>query len=274
MKTLAEFKANEINALSYTDFVGLLNQWNVPPGSLSTISKWRVFSNLNASSNLLEVACTTGFSSRELALSSQCKATGVDVSEMSIKAAQKNKVGYAANANLEYYVHDGCTFKGENKYSHVVIGAALKFFPEPQKLVSHIISLMDDEGYLLASPFYINEPIPADLVERFRGVFGIRPTTEGYKDVMQLYKGWEVIYQDHMDIYPETESELEHYCDGTVKRQLKEDGVTSNEIFDVCYKRLLEIKHMSNLLRPYQKYTTLVLRYRKSIYPDRYIELF
>ena len=63
-----------VKSISYTDFVGLINQWNVLPGSYNTLSKWANFSGLNKKSRLLEVACTTGFSSRELALLSGCSA--------------------------------------------------------------------------------------------------------------------------------------------------------------------------------------------------------
>jgi len=274
MKKLNELTVSNIKSLSYTDFVGLINQWNVPPGSLSTVNKWRVFSDLNKDSNLLEMACTTGFSARELALSTGCRAVGVDISEASVKAANRNKAAYAPDAKLEYHVGDAASYKENEPFSHIVVGAALKFFPDPYKVLSHAVSLFDKTGYVLASPFYIHEPIPDDLIQRFKAVFGITPTTEGYKDIMDVYKGLEIVYQDHTKIYSETEAELKHYCEGTVARQLKEDGVDSSEIFDVCYDRLLEIKRMSNLLRPHQSYTTLVLRYRENIYPNRFIELF
>lgn len=274
MKKLKELNVSDIKALSYTDFVGVINQWNVPPGSLSTVNKWRVFSDLNKDSNLLEMACTTGFSARELALSTGCRAVGIDISAPSVETARKNKEAYAPNARLEYHVGDACEYKGKDPFTHIVLGAALKFFPDPYKALAHAASLFDGEGYVLASPFYIHEPIPDDLVQRFKSVFGITPTTEGYKDIMDVYKGLEIIYQDHTKIYSETESELKHYCESTVARQLKEDGIDNSEIFDICYERLLEIKRMSNLLRPHQSYTTLVLRYREHIYPNRYIELF
>lgn len=274
MKKLKDLNASDIKALSYTDFVGLINQWNVPPGSLSTVNKWRIFSNLNESSNVLEMACTTGFSARELSLLSGCRAVGIDISAPSVDTANKNKKAYAPNARLEYHVADACMYREEKYFTHIVLGAALKFFPDPYKALSHAVSLFDGEGYILASPFYIHEPIPNDLVQRFKSVFGIAPTTEGYKDIMDVYKGLEIIYQDHQKIYSETESELEHYCESTVKRQMKEDRINDSQIFDACYHRLLEIKSMSNLLRPYQSYTTLILRYRDFVYPNRYIELF
>ncbi len=42
--------------LSYTDFVSFVNQWNVLPGSYSTLSKWAVHSKMDKKSRLLEVA--------------------------------------------------------------------------------------------------------------------------------------------------------------------------------------------------------------------------
>ena len=33
----------EIKKLNYTDFLSLVDQWNVPPGSISTINEWAVF---------------------------------------------------------------------------------------------------------------------------------------------------------------------------------------------------------------------------------------
>lgn len=274
MQKISLLTPNEIANLSYTDFVGLINQWNVPPGALSTINKWKTFSNLDCHSNILEIACTTGFSSRELALLSNCSGVGIDVSHASIDAANKNKKNYAPDIKIEYKHFDAYLYKDNIKFTHIILGAALKFFPDPQRLLTHIMSMIEHEGVFLASPFYIQAPIPTDLINRFKAVFGIKPTTEGYKDVMQVYKGLEIIYQDQMEIHQETDSELKHYCESTISRQLKEESIDKEEIFNICYHRLLEIKTMSNLLRPYQKFTTLVLRYRENIYPQRYIELF
>ncbi len=78
MRKKQEITPEFIKQLSYTDFVGFINQWNVLPGSYSTLSKWAIYSRMNKNSRLLEVACTTGFSSRELAYAErhrqpQCK---------------------------------------------------------------------------------------------------------------------------------------------------------------------------------------------------------
>ncbi len=263
-----------INSISYTDFVGLINQWNVLPGSHTTLSKWRVYSQLDGNSRLLEIACTTGFSSRELALQSGCKCEGIDISEKSVAMANYNKERYAPSANLSYRVADGYTFASMNKFTHIVVGAALGFFPDPKKMLDHCISLLQDGGYILASPFYVVGTIPNDLIERAQTVFGITPTQVPYKEIMKHYKDLEIIYEDRNELIQETEEDLMHYCTSTINRAVDMLNVTDISIRDAMYERLYSIKKMSNDLRPYQRYCTLVLKYRSDVYPDRYVELF
>ena len=35
----------EIENMSYTEFVGFINQWNVLPGAHDTLTKWKFFQN-------------------------------------------------------------------------------------------------------------------------------------------------------------------------------------------------------------------------------------
>lgn len=263
-----------INNISYTDFVGLINQWNVLPGAHSTLSKWRVFSDLSKDSHLLEIACTTGFSSRELAIQSGCIGEGIDISQNSVAMANYNRDTYAPGSSLSYSVEDAYRFQSKTKYSHIVLGAALGFFPDPEKMLEHCVELLMDGGYILASPFYVTEPIPQDLITRAQRVFNITPTTVTYKEIMNQYRNLEIVYEDRNELIQETEEELVHYCSSTVNRAIKMLGIFDKKVEQTIYDRLYEIKKMSNDLRPYQRYSVLVLRYRSDVYPNRYVELF
>ncbi len=265
---------DQINNLSYTDFVGLINQWNVLPGGYNTLSKWIMYANIDNHSKILEVACTTGFSSREIALQTNCEGIGFDISEASVKTAQYNKDKYAPNININYQTEDGYKFQTNTKFTHVIFGAALRFFPDPQQMLKLSLSFLEDEGFILASEFYAVEKIPDELIKRAQDIFNITPTEINYKEVMKIYEGLDVIYEDRNIIFQETEEELNHYCQSTINRACKMLKITDNDVIDVMYQRLYKIKEMSNLLRPYQNYNVLVLRYRSKIYPNRYFELF
>lgn len=82
------------------------------------------------------------------------------ISKEAIKAAKENKEKYAKEIKVNYFVKSIYKFKTKEKFSHIVIGAGLKFFSCPNKVLKKSISLLKDGGYILASPFYIRSPIP------------------------------------------------------------------------------------------------------------------
>ena len=97
----------QINDMSYPDFVGYINQWNVLPGAYVTLSKWATFSRMNEKSRILQFACTTGFQSRELAILTGCSGKAFDLSEQAVEMAVYNRDHYAPNAKIDYFVADG-----------------------------------------------------------------------------------------------------------------------------------------------------------------------
>jgi len=176
---------------------------------------------------------------------------------------------------MEYIHANADLFDPKEKFSHVVVGAALKFFPDTTHTIKRITSLyLEDGGILFASPFYITKSIPEKLVKQAKLVFEIDITMENYKDIMQTYSGFEILYEDRCPIVQETKNELNHYCKSTIDRASKMRNISDPALRKVMYERLMGIKLMSNALRPYQMYSVLVLRYRSSIYPNRYTELF
>ena len=272
---MIQFSNKEISEMSYTDFVGFINQWNVLPGAYNTLNKWGVFSRIDNKSRVLELACTSGFSLRELANMFNCSGVGIDISKESVQSAIFNKDMYNPNLNIEYSVDNGDSYENKEKFTHVVVGAALKFFPNPEHTIKRIVNnYLEDGGCLLVSPFYAVSDVPDSLFKECQRVFGIDITNTSYKDNMKLYKDFEIIYEDKNPLVKETEEELAHYCESTINRACEMRNISDQTTKQIMYERLMEIKKMSNALRDYQNYSTLVLRYRKNIFPNRYTELF
>lgn len=274
MKKNEDLSIELVRSISYTDFVGLINQWNVLPGAYVTLSKWIQFSKIDSRSKILEIACTTGFTSRELALMTGCSGLGFDISKASVHMAKYNKRKYAPKIKIEYICQDGYSFNSKDKYTHIIFGAALRFFPDPVKMLEKSLKFLVNEGFLLSCEFYTTKPIPKGLIEKAQKVFNITPTETPYKEVMKIYKGLEIIYEDRNIIIQETPEEIAHYCTSIVNRACNMLKINDKKIYRAMYYRLCEIKEVSNLLRPYQNYNVLVTRYRKSTYPNRFIELF
>ena len=260
--------------MPYADFVGLINQWNVLPGAYNTLSKWAVYGRIDKTSRILEVACTTGFSSRELSIMTGCKGVGFDVSKLAVSRARYNQKKYAKTNRISYLHADGKLFNAEGKFSHIIVGASLKFFSNPEIILKKCNQWLLDGGYLLASPFYTTRAIPDQLLKKARSVFGITPTTATYKEILASYRNYEIIFEEQNTITQETPEEIADYCDATVTRACDMLKIQDARVRNALYNRIHAVRAMSNELRPYQKYVVLVLRYRRSTYPYRYVELF
>lgn len=273
-KISSVLSVDNVCSMSYTDFIGLVNQWNVLPGSYVSLNKWRHFGDINSKSNILEVACTTGFSSRELAYMTGCKGIGFDISAPSIEQAKLNKKIYKKKIDIEYVVSDGYAFKTKVKFSHIIVGAALRFFSDPANMLMRLISVLQEPGYILATEFYTVKPIPKKLIKDAQGTFGITPTTIAYKEVMKIYESLEVVYEDRNIPVQETDAEINYYTKSTIDRACARLKITDKVIYNAMFDRLKKIKQVSNALREYQGYNVLVLRKRSETYPNRYTELF
>lgn len=266
-----------IRGLSYPDFVGLINQWNTPPGSYTTLSKLAAFSRMDEDSHLLEVGCSTGFSSRELSVISHCSGIGFDLSENSIEMANYNKKRYSPEIGISYEIADGYSFKPQDKFTHIMVGGNLTFFSDPEKMLARCIEMLKDGGYLLATPYYGTQPIPQELAQRMHDTLGISLkafSSFAYKEIMKLYNKFEILYEDRNTLVQETEEELSYYCKSIIARACEIQTVDSQEISTAMYDKLLAIRKLINESRRYQEYCVLVLRYRKSVYPHRYVGLF
>jgi hypothetical protein len=91
---------------------------------------------------------------------------------------------------------------------------------------------------------------------------------------MKLYNKLEILFEEHNSLTEETDEELHYYCKSTVDRACQILHVNDEDTYNAIYDRLFDVKKMSNDLRRYQRYVVLVLRYRKSVYPNRFVELF
>ena len=265
----------DLKKMSYTEFISYAHQWNIPPGSLTTISEWATFARINENSRVLEIACTTGFSGREIASLTGCKVVGIDICPDSVERAIFNAKLYGKGLSLEYVCGDAREYKSDKKFTHIILGAALGFFDEPEKLIANLNELLVDGGMILVSPYYLKgDKLPDALIDRTKKVIEINPTNFDYTTAIKLYENYEVLYENRKDIIPETCEQMKKYSRDTINMACKLNGITDNEIRDYMYKRMYEIKDVCNELHKYFGYSIIVLRYRKNIYPNRFIELF
>ncbi|MBR7825807.1 class I SAM-dependent methyltransferase [Actinospica sp. MGRD01-02] len=261
-------------AASYPDFVAMINQTNVMPGAFATINDWALHARMSANSTLLDVACTTGFTSRELARITGCRALGFDLSANAIALARYNHLQSGRATDVEYVQADGMDFAPGRSFSHIAVGAALGFFPDPPGMARRLVDLLEDGGHILAAPFWCDYELPEEVQTLRRDIFGITSPMETRADALDLFRGLDVIYQADHTLTPETDEQVAHYCYSTIERVCHDAEIRDPRVKEAMTERLKSVKNATNRLRAHQRYSVFVLRYDATTYPHRYVELF
>lgn len=271
----------EVDDLSYTQFVSLINQTNNPPDSYAALNQWRIFSNLSDKSVILELASTTGFSSRELVLETGARAVGLDICEYSIERANSNaKQAGLPHDKLKYEVFNALNLNSKNDtndYTHLIIGASLKFIGanNSSNFFKTVFAGVNRRIYILSSEFYARVDLPEAVIKKCKNEFDLTPTTSSYKDVMKPYSGLRKTYEFQLEHRPETEEETIFYCDSTINRFAAEFNLAvDSPVVKSAHTRLARIKESANILRPYHSSVTLVHEYVPEEFGKRFTELF
>jgi SAM-dependent methyltransferase len=267
-----ELTVSQVEAMPYSDFVATINQTNVPPGAYSTLMDWKLYSGLRDDSRLIEVACSTGFTSRELAGLAGCVAHGFDLSPAAIERAVQNAGARARDGRLRYDVCDGYDFRPLWSPTHVAVGAALGFFPDPDRMMDRILSWFDQPGYVLGADFSYRDP-SEEAVRLRRDTFGIVGQMRQAEDVHKIYEGLNLYFCRSYTPLIETPGDIASYCTATIRRFVEQSGGVASDVAKAAYERLLGIKRATNTLRRFQTYHIFVYHHEGGRQP-RYVELF
>ena len=158
-------------------------QVNTPPGSYLTIKEWARNSFVSHRSTVLEIGCSTGFISIEMARYTGAKCIGVDLHEGSIAAARYN---------VDKHIEDKVSFRQgdagnlpfvDNFFSHVVISGHLPFI-QPDKRKEHVaeaLRVIKPWGYMLVALYYYHTSPPKKLVDEFNAKISTKLSSDDTK---------------------------------------------------------------------------------------------
>lgn len=245
-----------IEKLSYPDFVALIGQKNTPPGGTATVQKWIRYSNINSKSFLLDLACTTGFSSRIASIATGSTAYGIDVSMAAIKIANL-EAQQEAKDKLQYIVNDAshlCFL--DDTFTHILAGGTFAFFQNRQRCLNECHRVLKKGGYLCTSNFFYHTSPPLELLEKVKGAIGFPP------DPNWSHSFWLQFFESFFSLKKIETLSLAIADPATLERQVHaqifNQSVTlakdNDQIKTACFKRLLAIRMTLNEHRKYQKY--------------------
>lgn len=247
-----ELSSSEILNLSYPDFVAFLEQENSPPGAEYTLDYWSREGQVNSSSFVFDLACTTGFSLRRASVKTGCTGIGLDISRKAVVQAN----AFAKRDGLEgvQFIHGDAIslpFK-DSLFTHVFGGSNFSFIQKRELGLLEVARVLRTNGILCVSNYcYVKKPT-MEVLNSVESVIGFRPSEGWTEEYWNTFLSSKFALFKSKDLILPKNSDEEIYA--SIDQQLKKiEGKLNQEQRDTCRGRIFKIRSVLNEHRDFQK---------------------
>jgi ubiquinone/menaquinone biosynthesis C-methylase UbiE len=258
----------EIEKLSYTDFISLIREENRPPGGKKTVREFLINSFVNAKSNVLEVGCTNGFTTLEIARTIGCKSYGIDINPKSLENAKRR----ICNERTKFIYGNAYNIPFKDRsFDLVVCSNATSFMDDKDKAISEYERVVRTWGFIAVSPMYYLKKPSKKIVKKVSDIIGTKIEIRSKEEWLNLFKskGLEIYYCKDYKFNFKSESEIKKYIEKSLdKRHLR---TISEETLNKIKSRWHDTIRVFNENLSYVGYSVILLRKRGE--PEE-IELF
>lgn len=243
---------SEIFELSYPDFVAYLEQENTPPGADFTLQYWLSEGQISASSYVLDLACTTGYSLRRASQKARCSGLGLDISKQAV--IQANAFAKMENLDSVQFIHGDASklpFR-DGLFSHVFGGSNFSFIQERGKALEEVYRVTMPSGFLCVSNYCYTQKPSASMLDEVEKAISFRPSEDWTEDYWFefLSKRFALFKSQDLSLPLNTDEEI----NTSINRQLDRNSKNlNNEERAAFQERLFKIRNVLNEHRRYQK---------------------
>ena len=257
----------DIEQMSYTDFIALLDETNRCPGGKKTIRRIRELIRIDDKTNILDIGSNTGFTSLELARITPAKISGIDISESCVGQAKKSlsEDTESVRSRVTFQVASAYNIPSPDyNFDLIMVGGATGFMDDKSKAIREYLRVLRSWGFLVMSPLTYHTQPPQQIVDEISRIIGtaIRPmTTEDWVNtVSEFTKDFELYFNETHKLSPRTSGEINEYVDYFMKKD--HIKILSETVKDAIKKRWLSILKVFNENHKYLGYSIIVFRKR------------
>lgn len=187
--------------MHYADLIGRLAVENLPCGGVQTVRYWVHSGGIDASSHVLDLACSTGFSIRTVSQWTGCTGCGLEISDEAVQSARG--MMRRSGADLEIIRGDAeCLPFDVGQFSHILAGSVFGFFRRPDSALRECARVLRPLGKLCTSTFFYHSSPPNSLLDKVERAAGFRPRTSWTKAY------WAKFYSQEFELVASEDVEL------------------------------------------------------------------
>lgn len=190
MKNPGDITVQEVNNLSYTDFIALIRETNRCPGGKDTIRRVIQNSFVNRESRILEIGSNTGFTSLEVAHLIKCRVDGIDVSKNCVLEA-KNKLSQdteEVKKLVNFQVGSAYEIPfDDDTFDLLIGGGATSFMDKKSKAVSEYIRVVKPWGFISVTQLFYAKKPPTRVVGAVSEAIGVKISPWGMDQWLSIF---------------------------------------------------------------------------------------
>jgi ubiquinone/menaquinone biosynthesis C-methylase UbiE len=254
-----DISVEEIETMSYVEFISFIEEINRPPGGLTTVYQWIQNCFINKDDLLLEVGSNTGFTSVEIARITKCNIIGIELVEDAIQVA-RNWVKQENLCNVDFLSGnvEKLVFDNEH-FTKIICGGALSFVENRRKAIKECWRVLKNGGMLGASPFYYTQKPPKALIDQLSFILSSKIELWDQSYWLNLFSenGFEIYFQKDFSAPTTSKEQIEQYANNVVECNLNNLSNTKKE---VVKKRIANIMLLFNENHNYLGYSVICMR--------------
>lgn len=264
----------DINSLSYTDFISLLKEENRPSGGKASIRTIAQNAFITEGKKVLEVGCTNGFSSIEIQRLTGCEVVGIDINENSVNNANKRVQEYKLNKDKISFVvasADNIPFE-DNIFDLIICGNALSFIDNKEEAMKEMIRVLKPSGFLSMIPIWYYEEPRMEVIKKVSDVLGfdIRCTKEF--DWLEFPKknGLELYFYETYSFDNKNENDVDEYINSFFSQKPELNKLDDKIVYEIKkrWKKIILVFNENLQLTAYS-----IMLMRKNIVEEE-VEMF
>ncbi|MDP9583669.1 UNVERIFIED_ORG: ubiquinone/menaquinone biosynthesis C-methylase UbiE [Burkholderia contaminans] len=255
-----ELSPEDVKRLSYNELIGIVKETNRPPGGRATVIEVAQQAFLTADSHVLDIGCSTGYTSIELARSTPADITGIDINPISIGEAE-NRRQRLELVNARFKVADATALPFEaSVFDLVFCGNVTSLINDGERALSEYLRVMKSSGYLAAVPMYYIDPPANDLVRDVRAAIQVNIPVKYRTEAVEFFArpALELVHQSHWRFARKTDEEIDHFCREILSRP--HVAAFPADVREAVVDTYTRFMHLFNLNLSHMGYTVMLLR--------------
>ncbi|MEK9131851.1 MAG: class I SAM-dependent methyltransferase [Patescibacteria group bacterium] len=261
---------DDIEQMSYTDFIALLDETNRCPGGKKTIRRIRELIHIDGKTNILDVGSNTGFTSLELARITPAKISGIDISESCVDQAKRSLSEDIENVRSRVTFQIASSYSipfPDDNFDLIMTGGATGFMDDKSRAIHEYLRVLKPWGFLVMSPLTYHTQAPQKIIDDVGEIIGttIKPmTTQDWVNIVgEISKDFEFYFSEPYRLSPRTNEEVDAHVDYFLRKDRIK--ILSETVRDAIKRRWWSTLKVFNENHKYLGYSIIVFRKRSVV---------